>query len=453
MRTFSRICRIWSLVFLAVGLLFAFFPAGVASALTALGASLGLPGTIPGPGGTLWWVLSLSLMATITVLADACARRPPERAPYVALMTAKLVSTFACLGLAAVHGPAWVLCAVGDGFVALTLCAARRGMTRCVIPRGFGRVWGGAGPHHEEYFAMIDLEPERALWLRYTLLDGKRREAAVQAVLFGGEGVQQHRRTFALDDLSPAGAVILPGVGDPDRFSGRPQVFHCGDVHLDTGNLLGSAGPVSWDLAWTGGGHPHPHGPRLASLLPVLPGRYDVVALDARFSGRLTIDGKVSTTSLAGGMVGHIHGRRMPLSWVWVHCNAFEDGADASFDGLSAFVTLIRRPRGPLSSFVLRLGDRRFTFSSLRATFHSHSEVGENTWAFSTESGGVHLEGRAELPPVHARLDYEDTDGSTLLCRNSRLSRLQLRVSIPSEGTDRTLTSARACGFEIVTRP
>ncbi|MBI4862707.1 MAG: hypothetical protein HY815_20970 [Candidatus Riflebacteria bacterium] len=125
---FCVVARLWAVVFCLVGACFLVAPGLVPDLVSALAGRLGLGGRIQsGPGG-LWWILALSLMATITVLAETCAREPYNLFAFRALVTAKLVSTAGFVGLATTGGAVWLLCALGDGFVAATLLLARRGM-------------------------------------------------------------------------------------------------------------------------------------------------------------------------------------------------------------------------------------------------------------------------------------------------------------------------------------
>lgn len=99
---------------------------GALSGLMNWAAGLfGLSGDLGFAAGDLDHVLSLSLMACITVLAAQSAHRPERIEPYAALLTAKAVSTGAFAYLAFVEGGAWVLPAVTDGIVIVGLVFAR----------------------------------------------------------------------------------------------------------------------------------------------------------------------------------------------------------------------------------------------------------------------------------------------------------------------------------------
>ncbi|MBI2945233.1 MAG: hypothetical protein HYY25_13650 [Candidatus Wallbacteria bacterium] len=468
MRIYSAVVGAWSRVFAIVGLAFLAAPDQTGAFLTTLANALGLRGTIAAPASNLWWVLSLSLMATITALAAVSARAPHLYAPYAALMTAKLVSTAGFLGLAATQGAVWLTCAAGDALVAVTIWLARMAVPVPDLPRGFRRVHEWFGPRYETYFGMVDMAPGRALWFRYTLLDGMTREAAVWGVFFDGESVVSEKRGWPLDRLSPGNCLILPQREDLDRFLGRPQVFHLGDAHLDSGNALGSSGQLSWDLTWslpscgpgraslsstrTGEGRHFSHVPALMRLLGVAKSSYEGVLLDARVSGSVQYGRETLRFEAVTGMLGHIEGERMADTWAWAHCNRFDASEDAAFDAISAFVTAGGRRLGPLSSFVLFVGEREYRFSGLRRIASAVSRFGDDAWSFETEADGVRLAGEARLPAVTAMLEYRDTDGSARWCRNSRLSTLELRLTDPGAAGERVLRSTGAASFELVER-
>jgi hypothetical protein len=121
---YRLIALIWSLVFFFAGLSFLFFPEWVGEMLETIGGWFGLSGELVAEGGTIWHVLSLSLMSAIICLALLSSLYPEEKGYYLSLMVAKIVSTLGFLMLIG-DGSIWFLCAVTDAFVALTLFYAR----------------------------------------------------------------------------------------------------------------------------------------------------------------------------------------------------------------------------------------------------------------------------------------------------------------------------------------
>lgn len=124
--TYSFVARFWAVVFFLVGLSFLIIPYEVAVSLNQIAHAVGLSGEITAPVGNLWQVLSLSLMSCVTLCAWFSANNPNEGGVYVALVVAKLVSTAGFIVLTTHLASAWLVCAVADGFVAITLMLSRR---------------------------------------------------------------------------------------------------------------------------------------------------------------------------------------------------------------------------------------------------------------------------------------------------------------------------------------
>jgi hypothetical protein len=124
-RRYRVLALAWGLVFLVVGTAFLLAPTLISEGLTALGQLVGLSGAIPTGSGSLWHVLTASLMATLTVLAWQSAFSPEAVGAFGALVVAKCVSVIGFLYLAS-HDSVWSLCALADAVVATSLWLTRR---------------------------------------------------------------------------------------------------------------------------------------------------------------------------------------------------------------------------------------------------------------------------------------------------------------------------------------
>ncbi|MBI1908851.1 MAG: hypothetical protein HYS22_01610 [Deltaproteobacteria bacterium] len=441
---YQKTVFLWGLVFAAVGLILLFAPTALSAQLTQLATTLGLSGAITIPTGNLTYILSLSLMGGITGIAIGSARHPREIALYKSLLIAKLISTLGFLFLSWSDGTAWLLCAGADGFVALSLGLAHRYSTRPLVP-GFPRRHKGRGPFYEVWFGKVNIAPGKAFWFRYSLLDGKKRKAAIWGVFFDREKIEAGKEIHPLEDLAISHAA-----------------FHLGFAHLNETSARGQAGPLFWDLHWTMSGPHFDHGPWLIRRTGLIRNRYSACLLDIRISGSLQVkrkgssskDEKTETLLLdrAPAMIGHIGGIRQARSWAWAHCNQFEGETDVVFEGLSARIDLAKWTLGPLSSFVLFIGRQQYSFSSLSTIFQAESEVSEGRWLFSTKKGEVTLSGEIIAPSPVAVVEYTDTDDSLLWCHNSNLASLKLRLVDLSKGVDRTLVAKGTAAFEWVDR-
>ncbi len=257
-----------------------------------------------------------------------------------------------------------------------------------------------------------------------------------------------------MSDLAPANCVLIPEAGNRDRFRGLPQVFHLGASRLDSQNALGKAGAISWDLTFRDSGKRFCHVPKALKALGIAKSTLESCFLDLRFSGTIRNGEKEIQIREAPGLIGHVYGKKQAYEWAWAQCNSFEGAEDAVFEGLSARVRLGKWITPPVSSFVLFLGEKRYAFSSVWRLFSAESKFGEGKWVFSANFKGVSIEGEATAPDSRqvALVQYTDTDGSSLWCRNSKLSDLRIRIVDPEHGIDRILLAKDSAAFEIVNR-
>jgi hypothetical protein len=296
-------------------------------------------------------------------------------------------------------------------------------------------------PHYEVWYGKVDLGPGRALWFRYTLLDGTRREAAVWAVLFW-DGVCHTGKIVAPLARAHLGHVHTPGV-----------IFELEGMQLAEGHLHGAAGDIAWDLDFDDRGRRHAIAPDALRRAGLAKSAYDACYQDLRMRGwirfgdtELRVDGRT-------GMIGHIRGSRQAHSWVWVHCNLWDGGEDAVFEALSARVAPGGIVSPPLTSLVLHLGPRSFTSSTPVDLVATRSHLVGERWSFTGRAGAGLLSGEARFAGPVALVEYADTDGATLWCHNSKLSELQITLRDPRRlGRKTVLTATGTAAFEIVDR-
>ena len=449
---YSIVAKSWSVVFLVVGLLFLAIPAELGGNLTSLAHALGLNGEISAPAGNLWHVLSLSLMGALVLLAGTSARYPELKAPYVTLLVAKTISVIGFLALSRIIGSAWLLCAVADAFVAFTLFITYPSGVVKGLVKEFARILPVKPPHYEIWFGKIDIAPGKALWFRYTILNGIKKEASTWAILFDSGKITTGKQTWSLSNLAPSNCVIIPNNKNTQRFQDIPQVFHLGSAHLDGANAIGQAGDISWDLEFKDNGHRFEHVPTLIKLLRVAKSTYSGCFLDLRFSGTIKNGSEVITLQDRPGMIGHIHGKKSAHSWAWAHCNNFEGHDNVIFEGLSARIKLGGKVTSPLSSFILIAGERRYEFSSSVTLFTAQSDFGEGKWEFMVKSSTATLKGTAVAPGKVALVEYTDTDDSNLWCYNSKLASLKLELTDLKTNKVEVFETKETAAFEIVNR-
>lgn len=446
-RWYRLLLVVWGVTFLFTGCMFVVAPAGVAGLLLGIGNLLGLHGELDARTGTMWHVLALSLMVAVTGLCWAGWRRPYDAVLWRLLLAAKITSTLGFLVLSATSGSMWLTSAGADGFVAASLVLARLGVARSLrssLP-GWRRRHAGLGPAYEVWFGKVDLAQDQALWFRYTLLDGVVREAATWAIVFDLGRITTGRTRW------PLAAVALPADG---QIAPQDTVFQIDGARLDAGGAIGTAGTVSWDLRWTDRGRRFLHVPAVLRMLGVASSELTTPLADLRVTGTVRSGDRTFAVHDATGMVGHIYGRRHAHAWAWAHCNHFDGGEDAVFEGIAARLQVAGRILPPATSFVLALGGRTWKFTSTLRMFAADSTTVDGTWRFVVRSGGAVLTGEVVAPAADrvALVAYTDTDGQTLWCANSKLATLRLHLVDPRRGIDKRLVASATAAFELVDR-
>ncbi len=452
-RRYRLLAQFWSVAFVVTGLLFALAPERLGSDMQTAARLLGLRGTLDVTPWSMWHVIALSLMVTVTLLSWQSAQDPTAQAPYRTLQAAKLSSTAIFLLLAATQGSIWLLAAATDGSIALSLWLVRRTFATSARIPGFGRA-PLPSPGYEVWYGKVDLSPGRALWFRYTLLDGQVQQAATWALLFGADKIHAGKQIWPLAAAQAHGVGLVPATGDAAEFAAEETVFHVADGHLGAGHAQGHAGAVRWNLTWQDRGLRFEHTPWLLRQLGLVGTTFRSPLADLRVSGTVACGDEQFTLDGVTGAIGHLHGRRHADSWAWAHCNNFDGGEDAVFEAISARVRVLGQLTPPLSSFALRLGGQTHAFSSLRNWRQTRTSWGSGRWQFAAEAGGVRIEGELQAPgPAQVALvAYTDTDGSTLWCANSKLAALTLHIHDTRTGARQTLRSTACAAFEEVDR-
>lgn len=394
--------RFYGWLFLVCGILFVARECEVLGLVSWAGRALDCAPLTPS-GPSLWLGLSGSLMAMIALLAFRLAEDPRQPAAWDTLLLSKAVSSALFLLFAArARNPLFAASAAVDGAILVHLLILRARWEA----EGLGlasREASIAKPFYEVWFArVVDERSRRAVWTRSTLTGRPGGvEASCGAVFFdpaSGRVVDRWWKT----DVSAAQAAAAPGV------------------------LRGAGSGISWDLRWEAGPCPAVAVvPPWLRALGASSSGYDSAAPAARFTGSAVLDGERWDFSGAPGCVGHVWGRRYGAGWWWAHAIFVEDGKETAFELLSA--------PGPLglratSAFLWRAGRLYEASGPLRLLLNRSGRSGD-LWTFAARfGGGVSVEGECSPGPA-ATLEYLGPDGKSLICRNSKVSPMRLRVT------------------------
>ncbi len=289
----------------------------------------------------------------------------------------------------------------------------------------FPRVPAKAGHYESFYLKACRPGGGQGLWVRHTVhkRPGAEPSASIWFTLFDREA-QSPRATKvtvpAAELAAPASSWIK--VGDAEIGPGRAR-----------GAVRTAALAASWDLTFAGEAGPCKYLP--ADWLyqaPVPRTKFIAPYPDARFDGRLEVDGE--PINLAGwpGMIGHNWGSEHAERWVWLQGGGFAAAAGAYFDAGAARVKLGRWTTPWIPSGMLFLDGRAHRLGGLgqiRSTSIGESAVG---CEFTLPGKDVLLRGRVSAP----RKDfvgwiYADPQGPEHNTINCSVADLELAIERP----------------------
>lgn len=197
----------------------------------------------------------------------------------------------------------------------------------------FPQVPAKAGHYESFYIKACRPGGGQGIWIRHTVhkRPGAEPNASIWFVLFDrdADGPRATKVTVPAAELStPAGAWIK--VDGAEVGPGRAV----GAVDTD-------AVKASWELTFSGDAEPCKYLPSDRLYETRLPKTKFVAPFpDARFSGRLEIDGETIELDGWPGMIGHNWGSEHAERWVWLEGTGFADSPHTYFDAGAARIKL-----------------------------------------------------------------------------------------------------------------
>jgi hypothetical protein len=197
----------------------------------------------------------------------------------------------------------------------------------------FPRVAAKAGHYESFYIKACRPGGGQGIWIRHTVhkRPGAEPNASIWFVLFDRDaaGPRATKVTVPAAELSAPGGSWIKVDGaeiGPGRATGA----------VDTDALR-----ASWDLTFSGDAEPCKYLPSDRLYETRLPKTKFVAPFpDARFSGRLEIDGAAIDLGGWPGMIGHNWGSEHAERWVWLEGTGFADSPGTYFDAGAARVKL-----------------------------------------------------------------------------------------------------------------
>jgi hypothetical protein len=300
---------------------------------------------------------------------------------------------------------------------------------------------------YESYFLRAN-HPSRALafWIRYTLFSPKGNPAATEGQLWS---------IFFDGETSEITAIKQCVLLAQCVFSGAGLAVRLGDAVLDETTLRGAAHStdrqLAWDLRYDGQRKP-------AFLLPLslyhrgLPKAKALSGVPlADFAGTLQVNGRRIEIDGWRGSQNHNWGLKHTDRYAWGQVAGFDTDPLAFLECSTARLKFGPLWTPPLTSVVLRLGERDIRLNGVWQSLRNRGRYGDFHWAIEGELGPLQLSVHMEAPAERfVGLAYDDPPGGQKTCLNSKLASCTVHLSERGCPT-LTLSTQHRAAFEILT--
>jgi hypothetical protein len=306
----------------------------------------------------------------------------------------------------------------------------------------FPRVATRAGHYESFYVKACQPGGGRGIWIRHTVhkRPGAACTASIWFVLFDREagGPRATKVTVPAAELtSPVGSWIR--IGDAEIGPGRAS-----------GGIDTEAVKASWELSFDGDAAPCKYLPSDRLYETRLPRTKFVAPYpDARFDGRLEIDGEEVEIDGWPGMIGHNWGSEHAERWVWLEGTGFADSPGTYFDAGAARIKLGPWTTPWVPSGMLMLDGEPHRLGGFGHIRSAAVEESPDACSFVLPGENVTVRGRVSAP----RKDfvgwiYADPKGPEHNTINCSVSDLELTVERPGRPS-RDLTLSAGAAYEL----
>jgi len=281
------------------------------------------------------------------------------------------------------------------------------------------------GRYEVYYLTFNHLESGRAFWIRYTLnspsKDGSEPYAQVWFSYF--------------DAAEPGRNFALKRKYSIEKMHVEENLFTLwiDGCEISTGHIKGhiedAVHEVRWDLEYTCDDPVHLHLPKflykyqIADTIVLSPG------VDAKFSGKIMVDGERLAFDGAPGCQTHIWGKKHAQRWAWGHCNAFDGSPGTVFEGLSVQIRRAGITLPAVNLLFLRHNGREYRFTEVLSALRCRSSFDTGYWNFSARQGNILIRGEISCGFRDlVRADYIDPDGEPSYCHNTEVAVAKITI-------------------------
>jgi hypothetical protein len=289
----------------------------------------------------------------------------------------------------------------------------------------FPEVAAKAGHYESFYIKACRPDGGKGVWIRHTVhkRPGAEPKGSIWFCFFDREaaGPRATKVTVPADQLeAPAGDWIR--VADAEVGPGRAE-----------GSVDTEALSAAWSFTFTGDAEPCKYLPADWLYSAPLPKtKFLAPYPDARFQGRVEIDGEPFELSGWPGMIGHNWGTEHAERWVWLEGTGFPDAPGTYFDAGAARVRLGSRVSPWIPSGMLVLGGEAHRLGGLGAIRSARIEEHPTVCSFTLPGKDVVVHGRVSAPEKDfVGWVYADPKGPEHNTVNCSVADLELTVERP----------------------
>jgi len=290
----------------------------------------------------------------------------------------------------------------------------------------FPRVAAKGGHYESFYIKACRPGGGQGIWIRHTVhkRPGAEPNASIWFTLFDreAEGPRATKVTVPATQLAaPAGAWIR--VAEAEIGPGRAS-----------GSIETEALKASWDLTFAGDAEPCKYLPSDRLYETRLPRTKFVAPFpNARYSGRLEVDGEAIELAGWPGMVGHNWGSEHAARWVWLEGTGFEGAPDTYFDAGAARIALGRWTTPWIPSGMLMLDGVAHRLGGFGQIRSATIEESAGACSFVLPGKDVVVRGRVSAPQKDfVGWVYADPQGPEHNTINCSVADLELMVERPA---------------------
>jgi hypothetical protein len=296
---------------------------------------------------------------------------------------------------------------------------------------------------HYESFYIKACRPGggQGIWIRHTVhkRPGAEPNASIWFVLFDREGGGPRATKVTV----PSGALSTPA-GSWMRVDGAEIGPGRATGAVDT-DALGA----SWELDFAGDAKPCKYLPSDRLYETRLPRTKFVAPFpNARFDGRLTVDGETIELADWPGMIGHNWGSEHAERWVWLEGTGFEGSPETYFDAGAARIALGPWTTPWIPSGMLMLDGEAHRLGGFGNIRSASIEESPQACSFVLPGKDVVVRGRVSAPKKDfVGWIYADPAGPEHNTINCSVSDLELTVERPGQ-PNRELTLSAGAAYE-----